>query len=112
MCFQLSRKFMVLPGDGIFHEIVHKIIEVQPTLPGNNNNVADWREQSLDGFQLIGTTANPGVKQDAGPIECLYRNVLRIYDSRTKHHERFRESGRYLPSGVWHLGMAFSIPTP
>jgi hypothetical protein len=66
MCFQLSRKFMVLPGDEIFHGIVHKMIEVQPPLPGNNNNVADWREQSLAGFQLIGTTANPGVKQAAG----------------------------------------------
>ncbi|CAN5963347.1 unnamed protein product [Sphagnum jensenii] len=66
MCFQLSRKFMVLPGGGIFHGIVHKMIEVQPPLPGNNNNVADRRKQSLAGFQLIGTSANPGVKQAAG----------------------------------------------
>jgi hypothetical protein len=66
MCSQLSRKFVVLPGDGTFHGIVHKMIEVQPPLPGKNNNVAGWREQSLAGFQLIGTTANPGVKQAAG----------------------------------------------
>jgi hypothetical protein len=46
---------MVLPGDGTFHGIVHKMIEVQPPLPWNNNNVADCREQSLAGFQLIGT---------------------------------------------------------
>jgi hypothetical protein len=61
MCFQLSRKFMVVPGDEIFHGIVHKMIEVQPPLPGNNNNVADWREQSSAGL-----TANPGLKQAAG----------------------------------------------
>ncbi len=52
---------MVVPGDEIFHGIVHKMIEVQPPLPGNNNNVADWREQSSAGL-----TANPGLKQAAG----------------------------------------------
>ncbi len=91
MCSPFNRKFMVLPRDGTFHGIVHEMIEVPPLAAGknNNNNPAEWREQSSASFQLIVMGLSNWHKRkperEAGRSpERLYHNVLRIYDSRTK----------------------------